>query len=478
MKASRVVLVAASIGLLSCSVYRAATFPFTHDESLSFSIFSGDPNRGLTANNHVLNTVLMQWCSRLLGNSELSLRLPNVLAHAAYLVFSLLLLRRVRSMVLGAAGFVLLNMNPFVLDYFTVARGYGLGLACLLASLYWLVRGLERKQASESGFGTSLYLAVTAASLASLANSGFVYFHLPMLFIAVWLLLSDASRRRFSRVHADGATTMLALSGIFLAFICFLVARMQFTGQLYFGGQIGFVSDTIGSLAKSSLYLMPDLASAAGVLTWFVVLSSAGLLLLSVQRAFARKEATPFSLSLAILASAAIVAIGLHRWFGALYPVERAALPYVPVYAVTLTFGLDAIVRQWPWLRGAVLPAGGMIAVAATAVFIGGFNLHTLATWPHDGHNREVIEVIERDHGSQSRPVMLGVSWEMQPSVGFYRVTRADAWLQISLPEPIDTGHDDYIYAFRWQTTALGSDRYSRILEFGDTATVLLRARR
>jgi len=47
------------------------------------------PKWGNTANNHLLNTALMQLCSTLFGNSELSLRLPNVLAHAVYLACSL-----------------------------------------------------------------------------------------------------------------------------------------------------------------------------------------------------------------------------------------------------------------------------------------------------------------------------------------------------------------------------------------------------
>ena len=43
---------------------------------------------GEMANNHLLNAALMQLCSTLFGNSELSLRLPNVRAHAVYLVCS------------------------------------------------------------------------------------------------------------------------------------------------------------------------------------------------------------------------------------------------------------------------------------------------------------------------------------------------------------------------------------------------------
>ena len=43
------------------------------------------------------------------------------------------------------AGFVLLALNPFVLDFFSLARGYGLALACLMSSLYLLARAHEEE---------------------------------------------------------------------------------------------------------------------------------------------------------------------------------------------------------------------------------------------------------------------------------------------------------------------------------------------
>ena len=122
------VLLLAAVGLLASSIYRASTFPFVHDESLSFTIVNGEPGWGASPNNHLLNTFLMRLCSTLFGNSELSLRAPNILAHVLYLVSSILLLRRLQHVLLQVVGFVFLNLNPFMLDFFFLARGYGLAL--------------------------------------------------------------------------------------------------------------------------------------------------------------------------------------------------------------------------------------------------------------------------------------------------------------------------------------------------------------
>ncbi len=61
-------------------ILRAYLLSFTHDESLSYTIVEGKITWGKTANNHLLNTLLMSLSSSLFGMSELGLRLPNVLS--------------------------------------------------------------------------------------------------------------------------------------------------------------------------------------------------------------------------------------------------------------------------------------------------------------------------------------------------------------------------------------------------------------
>ena len=138
-----VLLVLASAGLLACSIYRAATYSFTHDESLSFAIFSWRPAVGDTTNHHLLNTWAIQCCSMLFGNSEFALRLHTLVAHGIYLAAGLALLKRLRHPVLQLSGFVLLNLNPFLLDFFFVARGYGMSLAFEMTAIFMLVRARE-----------------------------------------------------------------------------------------------------------------------------------------------------------------------------------------------------------------------------------------------------------------------------------------------------------------------------------------------
>ena len=89
-----IVFVLITIALVVFDIYKAAHASFTIDESdtylhwvnSSFMDIISYANPG--TNNHILNTLLMKLFQALFGTSELILRLPNILAHILYLIFS------------------------------------------------------------------------------------------------------------------------------------------------------------------------------------------------------------------------------------------------------------------------------------------------------------------------------------------------------------------------------------------------------
>jgi hypothetical protein len=470
-------LLVCSVGLLASSVYRAATFPFTHDESLSFAIFSWEPAVSATANHHLLNTRLMQWCSIVFGNSELSLRLPNILAHMIYLLCTLVLLKRFQPLVLQITGFVILNLNPFLLDFFFLARGYGLALAFLMLSLCLLLRASEENRLQ--GFGKYLYLSVSAASLAVLANFAFLNYYLPLLLASAWLLLTGASPRRFSRSRIPAAMALLSAGGIFVAVILFKVFQLQRDKRLDFGGHIGFVHDTVNSLVRGSLYSIAyshatENAISAVLIGLFIMLS-----LLSLYQFFFRKEVTLVGLFCSILTLAVALPIFQHYLFKTLFPIERAAVYYLPLYAAVLLSAFHWLIglssRRLEKTMVLILPV--IIATALCWNFYHAFNMHTCYTWGYDAHNAGILEIIDRDREGNfpGRTVSLGNSWLMEPSLNFYRITRNYTWLEPVTRKPISSDSNDYIYAFEREVEKLPRNSHVRLAFYPDTRTVLLR---
>jgi hypothetical protein len=164
---------------------------------------------------------------------------------------------------------------------------------------------------------------------------------------------------------------LFSASSIFVALILFKVFQLDRYRQLYFGGHVGFISDTVNSLVRASLYMNSyshaiDKAITATLTGLFVVLLPLGLHLF-----FFRKKVSLFALFLLMLGSAAALPILQHHLFHTLFPIERAALYYLPLYMVVLLFAFHELIqlsnRYWGKMVALILPA--IIATALSWPF-------------------------------------------------------------------------------------------------------------
>src|SRR5215510_4107708 len=164
--------------LFGYSMIRAIRLSFTHDEGLTYTILLDDPSWRGSANDHPLNTRTMRWVSHWLGDQEWALRLPNVIAHALYLISGMLLLLKFKHWAVVLLGFALLNLNPFLLDFFSLARGYGLATALTLLSL-WLLKEAWDRMGTSSG-RAFIFLSLGFGALATSANIAWINFYAAM----------------------------------------------------------------------------------------------------------------------------------------------------------------------------------------------------------------------------------------------------------------------------------------------------------
>ena len=189
-------LLVISITLLIFMVKRTAEAAFTFDEAATYlNYISASPVAIFnfnSANNHLVNTLLAKLAWTLGGSSEFVLRLPNLLAFAVYLLFSFLILDRfVKNKIIAVCGYLLLSLNPYVLDFFSLCRGYGLSLAFLMASLFFFFCFLDNAVKNKPDRHRLLNLSLAAAALAVLSNFSLlnVYVGLAVMafvFFAVW----------------------------------------------------------------------------------------------------------------------------------------------------------------------------------------------------------------------------------------------------------------------------------------------------
>ena len=128
----------ALLGLIFLTnIYRAATQSITHDEAVTYENFVAAPwsivFNSYDANHHVLHTIFCKIFVDLLGVSPLTLRLASLLSGLLYLY----LVFRICERLFGTGWYLplsalLLSLNPYLLDFESAARGYGMAVAFLI----------------------------------------------------------------------------------------------------------------------------------------------------------------------------------------------------------------------------------------------------------------------------------------------------------------------------------------------------------
>ena len=138
---------------LSLSIYKAAHTPFTHDESFTYLSYVKKSVIGIvtmeepvSANNHILNSIGMKVIDKLMAPTPFNLRLPNIFGHLLYIIFSALIINTYKNSYFKVIAFVLLNSNIYLIDLFSLARGYGLSLGFLMVHWYFLYKTLGNNQ--------------------------------------------------------------------------------------------------------------------------------------------------------------------------------------------------------------------------------------------------------------------------------------------------------------------------------------------
>jgi len=165
-------------GRVALTFDEAATyFNYIHRDVLSLFDFN-------VANNHFLNTVLTKLSSVILGNGEIALRLPNLIGYILFLAFSFLLLKKFASRWIALLGFLLMNLNPYLLDFFSLSRGYGLSLDLLAVSLYFFVSCFSKAVKGDDSSLRDLSISLAAAAGAVLANFTLLIVYLSLAAVA------------------------------------------------------------------------------------------------------------------------------------------------------------------------------------------------------------------------------------------------------------------------------------------------------
>jgi 4-amino-4-deoxy-L-arabinose transferase-like glycosyltransferase len=422
--------------LAAVNVYRAWTQSFTSDEAHSYNVLLSDGfARVFTtyeATNHVLQSALSWISCRAFGLSEFALRLPSVLSGFLYLA----VVHRLARFLFGT-GWTLpvataaLALNPFVLDYLSAARGYGLALGFF----FWALDHLARYLASEADSPDwRLHRAGLGLGLSVAANLVFLY---PA--VALFAVVFALRIRRWRTVVDHLAGPALA-SAFVLMVIPLSRARRQ---DFYYGaGTLFDFSDSIvtaslfhNDLARRMWTLLPHM-DWTGILSKRVVPALLALIIAGgLWTAARRRKPAPADLALVLVAGTLALALAMlvisHRALGVLYPLGRTGVYWAPL----LLLGCMAMAaRLRPFV---ILPA------ICIAFFAAGFTTGYYSEWLYDADTRDIVQAIPLHR----TPVTIGGTWFYEASLNFYRARRGLTWVQPVRREGPDRDYDYYVLA-------------------------------
>jgi hypothetical protein len=392
-------------------------------------------NPACDANNHILNTILIKFFFHFGLNSLFFARLPNVLSFVVYLFFAYKITSGFLSVRTGFITFLLLILNPFLLDFFSLARGYGISMACLAGSLYYLFV-LFREQ-SKSAYS---FLSLGWALLGVLANLSMLNYYLALAcVIGIYSLII------FRKEVVKILLVILAMSVFLTLLIWKPTTLMMKTGHLYYGGNIGFYQDTLVSLAKYTMY-SPEVSGIILVsLNVFLALFAISVLL-SFRKGQTPDNPRNIILSLLLLSAGSVIL--QHILFNNLYLIDRAALFFYPLAILALCFSIDQI--KYRWISTAV---SGVLIVAFGLNFLFHCNFYKTATWYFDAHTREILGIINNDGKAKRTVQKVDFSWPFQSSIGYYCRKSAYPYIEI-VQDPVhrgalNPGFDYYLYLSR-----------------------------
>lgn len=429
-----------SSGILAFNIFRAWKQSITYDEATTYLDFVAQPfstaMQTYDANHHILHTLLCKLSVSVFGVSELSLRTPSLIGGALFLAAcAALCLTELVPGPASLAAFPVLVLNPFVLDYLSVARGYGLGLGFFAWAIYCSIRALRDPARRKRWFSTISVLLGLAAS----SNLTFAF---PSLALMIALILLSWTQGRLRIPNAS----MLLLPGAGLfALVCAFPLAHATGGSFYVGTEK--LRDSFNSLAFVTAFYSKGRLGLSGIPAdvlgsqwrvlnglWRLVLGLSGLaaafsIYHFVKRIRARVPLlTPPAVVIAglVLVLTLVVLKLAHQWVGVLYPISRTGLYLLFLYTlfvVLMFFGSELV----PGLLRAV---ASVLAAAVSIYWISQLRTDSYLEWRYNVSAKAFMEQIAQAGPLGSPTPAHGISgtWMLMPSARFYQTTHGLTW--------------------------------------------------
>lgn len=459
-------------------IYKASHMQVTCDEAYTLQVLPKQTVWELVSykdsytNNHILNTLLIKSLYVFSGINLFVGRLPNILSFLVYFYFVYRFAQNFIKTPWTQVAFVAVMVgNVYLIDFFALARGYGLSIGLMMASIYYAADYILKENFRSLPLSCALAVLSVYAQFASLHY--FLGLNLLLFLFNLKTYLSDK----------NGGILLKSL-GVLVIFTCILAILIYLPikailkdNQIAYYGTKGFWEDTVVSNIKNALngegYFSENTLI---VFTYLMGVALVFSLILAVQRLLLNRQVdTPSVFNLSILICVAASIILQFKLLGNQYPIDRTGLFVYPLLALNIP-SVIAFLNKIKPILGKLLAV--ILIIFCFYHFIRASRLNSYREWWYDTHTYEVLNHIKNIYDSEKRttPLSIQTSAWMNPSFSFHQqADKLDFIKPLEFMGKPDTVSDyDYYYIFSDDYPVL-KNKYDIIKEYDWKGMYLLK---
>jgi len=479
-KTLTITLLAIGCLLLCYSIIRACILSITWDESYTYlefvrkGIVLPTNSEIVSANNHPLNSFLIILFTKLLGLSSFIIRLPNILAHIIFIYFSAKLVTQFEKYWLVVFSFLIINVNPYLIDFFSLARGYGLSLGFMMGSIYYLFAFIKNEYKIKYASFSLVFVFLAVLSNLVLLNYALVLFGV----IIFTIVASNYSNKLGLVINLKQVLlkllTPILIFGILLYTIIPIALLLKTGDALYYGGKEGFLKDTVHSIVSSTLYNLPKpnwLIETITLSVLIVPLITIVLVIYEYQKKKNRQETIFLASIISILLLSSLSTTVQFFLFKTPLLLNRTALFLYVLYVLCFVFLLHGLSKYnvgWKWLTFVI----GFFSIIH---LLSSLNLKYVNEWKFDAETNSMLDDVNklRSNNSKSDIISIGAPTLLEQSINYYRVTENLNWLNgVSDNNKINL-LNDYLFLDPETFSKINSDSLEIIKKYPLTNNVL-----
>jgi hypothetical protein len=377
-------------------LYRAVFIGITQDESYSYFLVKTNYWRAMpgSLNTHWLNTLAMKLFLWLPGPDHLwKLRILSVLSWWLYSYSAIKLSAQFKHKLIGFTFFLAAVLNPFLIFFFSLGRGYAVACAFLLFSISQAYRTIYNRAIDP----VSWMKVFLPASIAVLANFSSFYFFIGITVVYIFHLLANKKTSVLFDPSAYSWKFLITGTSLFAAFSLLFI---RYHTKEFEGSES---SDLIDSLFGSQIRYGSHLTTGMNVFPLGLILFMIMIILtiISCNQYFKSKTMTVGIFTILVSGVIILCSILFYLVFRTPFLYGRTGL----IFYVTLLPGFFGIVDSWePGRKSAGIGLQFLmifIGVIYLFNFYKGFYLNYFYEWPVQTDTQRSLDYVQRVNARQ-----------------------------------------------------------------------------